>query len=129
MRSGNVEVVRRAHELYRAGDFDAAVERYCDPEVEWETRWPGLAPWFHGRDGVREWLRQVLKPMEITMELLDARAIDDERVLAEYRVRGRGRESGVPTEMRIFDVLWVRAGLIYRRRTFYSEQEATTAAG
>jgi ketosteroid isomerase-like protein len=124
----NVEIVRRAHELYRSGDFDAAIERYLDQEIAWETRWPGLEPWFYGHDGVREWVRQVTQPMEITMELIDARALDGKRVLAHYRAQGRGRGSAVPTEMKIFDVLWLRGGQIYRRRTFYSEGEALEAS-
>jgi hypothetical protein len=48
-------------------------------------------------------------------------------VLACYRLQGRGRGSPVPTEMKVLDVLWVRSGLVYRRRTFYSEQEALEA--
>jgi hypothetical protein len=31
--------------------------------------------------------------------------------------------------MKIFDLLWLRSGMIYRRRTFYAEQEALEAAG
>jgi ketosteroid isomerase-like protein len=123
----NVDIVRRANELYRSGQFDAAIDRYLDPDVAWETRWPGLEPWFHGRNGVREWVRQVTQPMDITMELTHARALDTERVLAAYRVRGRGRGSEVPTDMKVFDVLWLRGGQIYRRRTFYSEEEALEA--
>jgi ketosteroid isomerase-like protein len=129
MPPDNVEIVRLSHELYSAGELDAAIDQYLDPEIEWETRWPGLEPWFYGREGVREWVRQVMQPMEIEMQLLDARAIDDEVVLAKYRAYGRGRGSAVPAEMRIFDLLWVRNGLIYRRRTFYTEQEALNAAG
>jgi hypothetical protein len=91
--------------------------------------WPGLEPWFYGRDGVREWVRQVMQPMEITMELIDARALDSDRVLARYRAQGRGRGSAARTEMKIFDVLWLRDAQIYRRRTFYSEEEALETTG
>ena len=67
----------------------------------------------------------MLQPMDIEMELIDARAH-----------RSRGRTRGVPSlwsrtgERRaggLFDLLWVRNGLVYRRRTFYSEQEALEA--
>jgi ketosteroid isomerase-like protein len=129
MRDENVEIVRRSHALYRDGELNAAIDRYLDPDIEWETRWPGLGPWFYGRDGVREWVRRALQPMDIEMELIDARAIDQEVLLAEYRAYGRGRGSNVPTEMKIFDLLWLRNGRIYRRRTFYTEQEALEAAG
>jgi ketosteroid isomerase-like protein len=129
MPDDNVEIVRRSHALYRAGELDAAIDQYLDPDIEWETRWPGLEPWFYGRDGVREWVRRALQPMEIEMELIDARAIDQEVVLAEYRLLGQGRGSNVPTEMKIFDLLWLRSGMIYRRRTFYTEQDALEASG
>jgi hypothetical protein len=124
----NVEIVRCVWELGRT-DRDAAIDCYLDPEIEWETRWPGLEPYFYGRDGVREWARQVAQPMEFATELLEARIIDDDRVLATVRLYGRGRGSDVPAEMRIFDLLWLRNGQIYRRRTFYSEREALEAAG
>ena len=73
-------------------------------------------------------VRQVMQPMEITMELIDARALDGERVLAYYRAQGRRRRGAVETEMKIFDVFWLRGGQIYRRRTFYSEEEALEAS-
>jgi ketosteroid isomerase-like protein len=129
MEDENVEIVRRSHALYRAGELDAAIDQYLAPDIEWETRWPGLQPWFYGRDGVREWTRRALQPMDIDMELIDARAIDQDVVLAQYRVSGRGRGSKVPTEMTIFDLLWLRNGMIYRRRTFYSEREALETLG
>lgn len=129
MPQENVDVVLRTHELYRAGEFDVAIDEYLDPAIEWETRWPGLPNWFRGRDGVREWVRRVLEPMQIEMDLIDARSLDDEVVLARYIAHGRGRSSDVSTEMKIFDLLWVRNGLIHRRRTFYSEEEALEAVG
>lgn len=128
MPRDNVEIVRSAHELYRAGELDAAIDQYFDPAIEWETRWPGLEPWFHGRDGVRDWVRRALEPMEVEMDLVSARAIDEEVVLAEYRLLGRGRGSDVPAEMNVFDLLWVRNQLVFRRRTFYTEHEALEAA-
>jgi hypothetical protein len=56
-----------------------------------------------------EWVRRALQPMKVEMELIDARAIDQEVVLAEYRLYGRGRGSNAPTEMKIFDLLWLCA--------------------
>ena len=50
-------------------------------------------------------------------------------MLARYDAHGRGRASDVSTDMKIFDLLWVRDGLVYRRRTFYTEAEALEAAG
>jgi ketosteroid isomerase-like protein len=129
MSQENVEIVRRSNELYFLGDLDAMIDELIDPEIEWETSWPGLPPVFHGRDGVREWIARVSEPMEFEMKLLDARALDDETVLGEFRLSGRGRESGVATDMKVFDLYSIRNRMIYRRRTFYSRTEALEAAG
>jgi ketosteroid isomerase-like protein len=129
MSQENVEIVRLAHSAYKRGDIDAMIETYLHPEIEWETRWPGLPPAFHGRDGVREWVARVMEPMEIEMDLLDARALGQHQVLGSYRLHGAGRSSGTPTEMQVFDLLSFRDGLIARRQTFYSEAEALKAAG
>jgi ketosteroid isomerase-like protein len=120
----NVEILRLAHAAYEAGEFDSAVDRYLHPDIVWETRWPGLPAEYHGHDGVRQWQRQVLEDVDIRMSLVDARALDAETVLASYALRGAGRSSGVETEMKVFDVLSFRDGLIVRRQTFYSEDEA-----
>ena len=44
MSQQNVEIIRRSNELYRLGDLDRMTDECIDPEVEWETRWPGLGP-------------------------------------------------------------------------------------
>src|ERR1700693_5527412 len=127
MSQKNVEMVRRANELYLKGDWDVAIQQFVDPDVEWETRWPGLPPVYHGRAGVKQWAAHAVEPMQIEMKLIEAREVDEERVFAAYRVRGQGRGSGVPTEMKVFDLLSIRDGMIYRRQTFYTEEEALEA--
>ena len=59
-----------------------------------------------------------MQSMDIQMELTAARAVNRERVLAEYRAYGQGRGPGVLAEMKIFALVGLRNGLIYRRRTF-----------
>ena len=129
MSQENVEIVRRSNELYLQGDLDAMVDEFIHPDIEWETRWPGLPPVFHGREGVRKWIALATEPMEIEMKLVEASAVDEETVLAEFRLRGRGRESGVPADMKVFDLYSIRNRMIYRRRTFYSRTEALEAVG
>lgn len=129
MSQENVEIVRRSHELYRLGDLDAMLDEFVDPEVEWETRWPGLPPVYRGREGVRKWIAQATEPMDITMTLVDASAVDEETVLAEFRLAGLGRDSGAPADMKVFDLYSIRNRMVYRRRTFYSREEALEAAG
>jgi ketosteroid isomerase-like protein len=122
----NVEIVRRANELSLDGGLDA-IQHYLDPEIEWETRWPGLPAVFHGREGVKEWAARVVEPMQVEMRLIEARADDRQRVLAVFRLHGQGRGSGVPTDMDVVDVYSLRNGMIFRRQTFYTEEEALKA--
>jgi ketosteroid isomerase-like protein len=59
----------------------------------------------HGADGVLEFVREWTEPFEdmhVEWELLEA---GPDRVLALIHISARGRESGVPTEMR-FGQLW-----------------------
>jgi len=126
MSHDNVEIVKRANQLSLGGGLDA-IEHYLDPEIEWETRWPGLPPVYHGRDGVKAWAARVVEPMQVEMLLVEARALDEQRVLAVFRLHGQGRGSGVPTEMDVFDVYSLRSGMIFRRQTFYTEEEALKA--
>jgi ketosteroid isomerase-like protein len=127
MSEKNVEVVKSLNEVWSSDPRNPPTE-YLDPEIEWETRWPGLPHHFHGHEGVRRWTELVLEPMAIEMELMAARAVGEEVVLAEYLARGEGRGSTARTEMTIFDLYWIRDERIYRRRTFYTEAEALGAA-
>jgi hypothetical protein len=122
MSQENVELIRKANEIWSADPLSPPYE-YFDSEIEWKTRWPGLPRWFQGHDGIKDWVEQALEPMQIQMDLIDARSIDEETVLAEYRARGRGRGNGIGTEMPIFDLYWIRDRRVYRRRTFRSEAD------
>jgi ketosteroid isomerase-like protein len=128
MSQENVELIRKANEAWSADPLKPPFE-YFDPEIERETRWPGLPQWFRGHDGIKEWIERALEPMDLAMDLVDARSLDHETVFVEYRVRGRGRGSGGGAEMPVFDLYWFRNGLIYRRRAFRSEAAALEAAG
>jgi ketosteroid isomerase-like protein len=129
MPDDNVELVRRIHAAYKRGELEGAIDTYFHPEIEWETRWPGLEQTFHGRDGFRKWMAQVTEPMEIEMDLIEARSVGRDRVFASYRLHGAGRASGIPTEMTVYEIDTFKEGQLLRRQVFYSEDEALDAAG
>ncbi len=135
MSQENVELARQIFPAlvgdWREEDFDPAKLRLdlLHPDVEWETRWPGLPRFAYGRKGVLEWAVRVREPMEMYLELVDVRPIDDERVFLSLHASGRGRGSGAPAEMDIWDIWTLRDGMIYRRQTFYDHAEALEAAG
>jgi ketosteroid isomerase-like protein len=83
----------------------------------------------HGREGVLEFFRDWLEPwsdIEVEWTLEQAGA---DQVLAIIDMRGRGRESGVPTEMH-FGQLWTfREGRAVRMVMYNDLEEARRAAG
>jgi ketosteroid isomerase-like protein len=132
MSQENVERVRQIFATWGEWGGDPAklrLDDYLHPDVEWETRWPGLPRFFHGRKGVLEWVRRVVEPMAMDLEMLNVRPIDAERVFLSLHATGRGRESGAPVEMDIWDIWTLHDGMIYRRQTFYDRSEAVEAAG
>ena len=123
--------MKAAYEAYEGGvaNFDrhAAI---LDPEIEWQTNWPGLAPAVRGLAGVRRWVEVFLEPWEwVRSEVREIVEVDDETVFLWNHVRARGQESGAELEMDIFDVLTFRDGRIVLRRTWPVRAPAITAAG
>src|SRR5205807_1788410 len=56
---------------------------------------------FHGHDGLRRWWQDFTEALtDIHHEVLDATALDAERVLAEIRSQGHFRETGLPIDLR-----------------------------
>jgi ketosteroid isomerase-like protein len=130
MSEENVEVVRRVYGFWEDRDFSPIAER-VHPDVVIDLSRNVFNPGIHrGLNGFRDFLHQIDEMWEnfrITPdELLDA----GDNVFAAYRISGKGRGSGIETEMRVFGVWTLRDGKVslftggYRNRT-----EALEAAG
>ena len=52
-----------------------------------------------------------------------------DRVLVTIRMRGRGRETGIEVEARLYDVYTLRGGLIVRMDEYADRAEALAAVG
>ena len=65
----------------------------------------------------------------IHVEVEEITEASDDRVLAGVHVKARGRGSGVPTELSLWQVFRFADGLITRRQAFWTRQEALDAAG
>jgi ketosteroid isomerase-like protein len=112
----------------RMRDVEAALV-VCDSGVEWHTLWPGLEPVYHGHDGLRRWAAEFEEAFtDATQEILESEEAGD-GVFLHVRLFGRGRGSGTPVEMEIFDVWTFRDGKLVCRRPFYERAEAEAAAG
>jgi ketosteroid isomerase-like protein len=112
MSQENVEVVRRVYSSWPDPDL-AASAGLVHPDVVIDLSRNVFNPGIHrGLDGFRRFLEQVdemWQNFRITPEeFLDA----GDNVFVAYRISGKGRGSGIETEMRLFGVWTLREGRV-----------------
>jgi ketosteroid isomerase-like protein len=132
MSQENVEAFKRGAEAYNRRDVDALLKE-LDPEVVWHSAllipFGGEATSSRGYDGVRDVLREVNEALaEIHLEYSEIRDLGD-RIVGIGRIRTRGKQSGVVTEMPFGTVTDMRNGKGIRIWTYLDPQEALEAAG
>src|SRR6476659_6187064 len=119
MSQENAEIFRRSDEAFNAGDIDAWLEEFIDPEIEWHIALPGLLTQggtvYRGHEGVREMLREIA-------EVLD-------EMTAEYSEIHEVGDRGVATDGPFALVGDYRNGKTIRVRTYRDPDEALEAAG
>jgi uncharacterized protein len=131
MSEENIEILRRGYEAFNRGDMSVAIE-LATPNLEWGATgaFPGVDGMYRGPDAMQEWMdviRSAWEEFEVTLDeiLHDG---DDSLVVAEL-LRGRGRESGVEVEMRVFSAYWFAGGKLRRRAAFTERNAALEAVG
>ena len=148
MSQENVEVVRtfyeavdRALQTWRSGDSaldamqagDISPEArealgYLSPEVEWNPAFSGET--FHGRLALaRGWDDLLEAAGNYRIKLLEATALDDDRVLAVFGPTLEGRSSGIHVDAAVFGVVTLQEGLITRLDEYTDRREALEAVG
>ena len=130
MSQENVELAYRGYDAFNRRDLDAFLA-LLDPEVEFTTRFAQMEgdSQYHGHDGIREWWEDLLAIFpDFSVEVLEVRDLGDLGV-ATLRVRGHGRDSGVPFEETLWGVGKWRHGKAVWWQTFVTEAEALEAAG
>jgi hypothetical protein len=147
MSKENVEIVLRAGEaLERAFEaywaqprpFTAALEDdelspearrlfgFLDPEVSWNTVFPGVA--FQGHGGIAQgwdWLLEAVAAM--TMTLNEVSDLGGDRVLAVLDRVIKDSESGMEMLTPLFSVITLRDGLIVRNDEYPTREQALAA--
>jgi ketosteroid isomerase-like protein len=112
MSEANVEIVRRCFGLWANRDFSALPE-VAQPDLVLDVSRRVFNPAvYRGLDGFRRFVRDVDEIWEgfrfDPEELIDA----GDHVVASARISGRGRGSGIETEMDEFSVWTVRDGKV-----------------
>ncbi len=131
MSQENVELVRAGVDAFNRRDLDAVLA-FLSPDVVWEENpeLPGLREIYRGRTEVREWIDEILEAVEtIHIEIVEITELGDDRVFTENVVTGRGTSSGVPVELRTWQIAWIAEGSVARRQVFWNKDEALEAAG
>ena len=130
MSEENVDIVRRCNEFWANRDESLIVE-LIDPDVVYDLSGNVFNPEVYvGHDGLRRLVEQVDAMWEGFRIEPDDFSDGGDFVVCAARMTGRGRKSGVPTEMRLFQVWNLRDGKVLRFTGGYREHaEALEAAG
>jgi ketosteroid isomerase-like protein len=129
MSEEHIEIVRAIYGSWEQGDLSAG-EADLDPDVTFVVRPPfpesGV---FHGPDGVREFMSRFLANWErYTIEAEHLEAVGD-TVLARIHQHGKGKASGIDTDVRSYMLFTFRGRRILRIESILDEAEALEAAG
>lgn len=133
MSQANVEIVREGYARWR-GDYDDLLDFLISnsaPDIEIYSRFGGFSgeP-YRGHDGLRAWLVDIQENFERFDPWLDeARATEDDRVVALGGISFRARESGIDMAERMGWVYEFRNGLLRRMMFYGSSSEALEAVG
>jgi ketosteroid isomerase-like protein len=131
MSQDNVEIVRQAWDAWLRGELPRLFDHF-DADVVWDTshfrNWP--EPVYRGRAGVERFLGEWLAVWdEYEMRVDGLVAGPDGRVVSLIHHRGKGRESGLPLDMRMAQVTTIRDGKITRVDNYDDRAEALESVG
>jgi ketosteroid isomerase-like protein len=129
MSQENVETARKAYEAFNRGEVEAVVE-ILDPAVVW---WPAedepVTDPHLGHDGYRALIseaRELVPDLQVHVEEVFAVG---HRVVSHLHFWGRGRDSGVPIEIRETHVARFHDGKVVEVREYRDKTEALEAVG
>jgi uncharacterized protein len=129
MSQENIELVRGAFDAFSRDDWDALIGLF-DPEIEWVTTGQFVGgQLYRGHEGARDFLDALSGEFEAFRAEPGNFAAASDVVVADTRVTGTGKRSGVPVELLFTVVVSVRNGRIVRVQNFLERREALEAAG
>jgi len=134
MSQENVEILLRASNGASSGSTPeerASFLSILDPDIEWVDKAgpPDVQGQFRGIEAARDYYSRWASAWEEwDWEIEEVRASND-LVVTRTRVTGRGRGSGLPTDMRMGQIWWFRDGKVVRYEAMKSWDEALEAVG
>ena len=128
MTAEDLDTVRRAYDAFARGDLDA-LEQLLSPDIEWRTT-PDV-PFLGNYRGIDEFLRAMAEwtePFDELTTTVEEMIDTGERVVVRHRMRGRGTDSGVETDLVLWQVVSVENGQLTRMHDFATREDAIAAA-
>jgi ketosteroid isomerase-like protein len=128
MSQENVELVRAVFEAFNRRDIDAVLGLWHD-SISWRTLFSVETDVLRGKQQIRAaWERQI-EALDVHIDLLELTPLDETRILAVGKWRGRGSGSGAPVKQTAVQVFTVEDGRLRSVETYASRGEALEAAG
>src|SRR5438132_889968 len=99
MSESNATLHRRIFEAYNARDIETFIAR-CDPSIEFHSTFSVVGGDYHGRDGMREYFRDLADAWEGDIHVESEAYFDlGEHSLAFFVLHAHGSHSGVQVAM------------------------------
>ena len=134
-KADTIRQITDAFNAFMRGELsnEAFAERF-DPQIEvlWRDRqtFPDFPQHLRGLAEVIAFLEQVRNGwIDLVYELLELIEVPDDRVVALFRQRARGRQSGVPIVFHFFALYTIRDGKVRKIEYFRHRADALRAAG
>jgi hypothetical protein len=130
MSEQGVELYRRWIEAYNARDVEAFIAP-CDPRIEFHSTFSVVGGVYHGRDGIREYLRDQEDAWGGDILHVEPQAYFDlgEHTLAFFVLHGHGGHSGAEVAMPIAQVARWREDLIVYCKSYTNREDALSDLG
>ena len=129
MTAEDLDTVRRAYDAFARGDMPV-LQELLSPDIEWRTT-PDV-PFLGNYRGIdqflaamNEWTEPFDELTTTVEEMIDA----GDCVVVRHRMRGRGTDSGVETDLVLWQVVSVENGQLTRMHDFANREDAMEAAG
>jgi ketosteroid isomerase-like protein len=127
--SANLDLVRSIYAAWERGDFFSSVD-WMHPEIEFvfaDGPDPGRLV---GLPAIAKRWREQLGPWEnLSAEAYEYHELDQERVCALHRAKGRGKTTGVPVHTQGANVFHIRDGKVTRLVLYWDSERALADLG
>ena len=136
MSQEDVELVRRSFESLnsgiRTGELQPFLDEFLDPDIDWRAVEGEIddVGGMRGLAAIRRYIEDWLETFDdLTVTPREIVEVDADRVLVDQRLSGRGRHTGIETQLAIAVLYAIRDGRFVKVREYYTKADALEAVG